>query len=80
MNREKTDWPLPSPEVELPATKKRTHSRQFPDVAMLIDTAILEERLNDVVELYRRLRKTSFSPTGRRFSTDCKENTRQSDG
>jgi hypothetical protein len=47
---------------------------------MLIDTAILEERLNDVVELYRRLRKTSFSPTGRRFSTDCEENTRQSDG
>lgn len=54
----KTGWPLPSPEVEPPATSKRRGYQQFPDIEMLIDIAIMEERFDDVVDLYQRLRKT----------------------
>jgi len=51
-------WPLPSPEVEPPTTKKRSGYRRFPDLETLIDVAIVEKRFDDVVDLYRRLRKT----------------------
>ena len=51
-------WPLPSPEVELPAIRKRSSYQRFPDLTTLIDIAILEKRLDDVVELYHRLRTT----------------------
>jgi uncharacterized Zn finger protein len=51
-------WPLPSPEVTPPASKKGAGYQQFPDLDTLIEIAILEKRLDDVVELYQRLRKT----------------------
>lgn len=50
-----TGWPLPSPEVEPTAIRKRSGFQQFPDLTTLIDIAILEKRLDDVVELYHRL-------------------------
>lgn len=49
-------WPLPAPEVE-PPTNKGGHPR-FPDLTTLVDIAILEQRFDDVVDLYQRLRKT----------------------
>jgi uncharacterized Zn finger protein len=55
---EKAGWPLPSPEVTPPAGKKATGYQRFPDFDTLIDIAILENHLDDVVELYQRLRKT----------------------
>ena len=54
----KSGWPLPAPEVEPPALKKRSSYQQFPDLETLIDIAIKENRLDDVVDLYQRLRKT----------------------
>jgi len=51
-------WPLPSPEVEPPVTSKRRGYQRFPDIETLIDIAIMEKRLDDVVDLYQRLRKT----------------------
>jgi uncharacterized Zn finger protein len=54
----RSDWPLPAPEVEPPTTSKRGDHQQFPDLATLIDIAITEKRIDDVVELYQRLRKT----------------------
>jgi uncharacterized Zn finger protein len=54
----KSGWPLPLPEVEPPAPKKRSAYKQFPDLKTLIDIAIKEKRLDDVVDLYQRLHKT----------------------
>lgn len=51
-------WPLPSPEVEPPAVNPRNSHRQFPNLDILIDIAILEKRINDVAGLYQRLLKT----------------------
>ncbi len=51
-------WPLPSPEVEPPSNKQRNGFQRFPDLPTLIDIAITEKRLDDVVDLYQRLRKT----------------------
>jgi uncharacterized Zn finger protein len=51
-------WPLPSPEVEPPSNKTRRRYPRFPDLETLIDIAIMEKRLDDVVDLYRRLCKT----------------------
>lgn len=51
-------WPLPSPEVEPPTAKKPSGDKRSPDLEMLIDIAIMEERLDDVVDLYQRMRKT----------------------
>lgn len=56
--RKSTGWPLPTPEVEPPATKKRSSYQRFPDLETLIDIAITEKRFDDVVDLYQRLRKT----------------------
>lgn len=53
----KSGWPLPSPEVEPPTTSRRKVYQRFPDIETLIDIAILEKRLDDVVNLYQRLRK-----------------------
>ena len=50
-------WPLPAPEVEPPTTRKRYSRQRFPDLETLINIAILEERLDDVVVLYQRRRK-----------------------
>ncbi|MGB7934036.1 MAG: SWIM zinc finger family protein, partial [Gammaproteobacteria bacterium] len=54
----KASWSLPSPEVTPPASKKGIGYQRFPDLDTLIDIAILEKRLDDVVALYQRLRKT----------------------
>jgi len=51
-------WPLPAPEVGPPTTSKRAGVTRFPDLVMLIEIAILEKRVDDVVELYRRLGQT----------------------
>ncbi|EAR20743.1 hypothetical protein [Nitrococcus mobilis] len=53
----KSGWPLSSPEVEPPTTRSRKAYQRFPDIETLIDIAILEKRLDDVVNLYQRLRK-----------------------
>lgn len=51
-------WPLPPPEVEPPKTGPRRSYQEFPDLATLIDLAVLEKRFDDVVALYQRWRKT----------------------
>lgn len=52
-------WPLPTPEVEQrPAARRASHQR-FPDITTLIDIAIAEERVDDVVDLYQRCRKSN---------------------
>jgi uncharacterized Zn finger protein len=52
-------WPLPAPEVEQqPAARRAAHQR-FPDFTTLIDIAIAEERLDDVVDLYQRCRNAN---------------------
>ena len=51
-------WPLPAPEVEPPTAGNRRGYQRFPDLETLIDISILEKRLDDVVDLYQRLRKT----------------------
>ncbi len=53
---EALDWPLPEPEVSFPPPSKgRTPSFSKQDV--LIDIAILEKRLDDVVRLYETMKK-----------------------
>lgn len=51
----KQSWPLPEPEVL--ATPDMKMRGRFPDTATLIDIAILEERLDDVVQLYGAMAK-----------------------
>jgi uncharacterized Zn finger protein len=53
-----TAWPLPKPEVMRPRNKATSRYERFPDLDTLIDIAILEERFDDVVALYKDLRKT----------------------
>jgi uncharacterized Zn finger protein len=53
----KIRWPLPAPEVAPTGTTRYGHQR-FPDLDTLINIAISEERFDDVVGLYSRLRKT----------------------
>lgn len=56
--QEKAAWPLPAPEV-VPNRDKAAQGREsFPSLEMLVDIAILEKRLDDVVLLYGELRKT----------------------
>lgn len=51
-------WPLPMPEVCFPVEKWRGGFRDsFPDRKMLIDIAILENRMDDVVSLYQAMNK-----------------------
>jgi len=53
-------WPLPEPEVCYPPEKSKGGFRDsFPDRSMLIDIAIFEKRFDDVVSLYRAMRKGS---------------------
>jgi len=49
----KSSWPLPSPEVGPALEKKRSSHRQFPELETLIDIALMEKRLDDVVDLNR---------------------------
>jgi uncharacterized Zn finger protein len=54
---EKHNWPLPPPEVM--AKPARRLLDRYPDFGALIDIAILEKRLDDVVQLYRKQQKTN---------------------
>lgn len=58
-------WPLPAPEV---GAGESTSRDRFPDLHLLIDLAILEKRLDDVVALYADLRKAKR--WGFHFETD----------
>lgn len=55
----KASWPLPAPEVKRPRNKGERRYERFPNREMLIDVAILEERFDDVVELYQEFKKTT---------------------
>ncbi len=50
-------WPLPEPEVQRPQDQSKHVPNRFPDIRLLMDIAILEERHDDVVSLYKELRK-----------------------
>lgn len=51
-------WPLPPTELAHLHSESRPTFRRFPELELLIDIAILEQRFDDVVALYRRLPKT----------------------
>lgn len=53
---ESGDWPLPEPEVSFPVEKRR--GVRFPKSETLIEIAILEKRLDDVVRLYETMKKS----------------------
>lgn len=61
------DWPLPAIEVE-PSGGRRMYRTAFPDYDTLIRIAILERRLDDVVDIYQALRKSK-----RRIGPDLAE-------
>ncbi len=50
-------WPLPEPEVQRSQDQSKHVPNRFPDIRLLMDIAILEERNYDVVSLYNELRK-----------------------
>lgn len=54
----KNAWPLPEPEVKKPEPKQKFRMVSFPDREMLIEIAILEQRLDDAVAIYQDLSKT----------------------
>ncbi|NTW84421.1 MAG: SWIM zinc finger domain-containing protein [Chlorobiaceae bacterium] len=54
------EWILPQPEVSRPKPPEKTRLKLFPNLAILIDIAILEERSDDVVALFKELSKTSM--------------------
>lgn len=57
---EPAGWPFPEPEVCYPPEKSKGGFRDsFPDRSTLIDIAIFEKRFDDVVALYRAMRKGS---------------------
>lgn len=55
--KENPDWPLPVPEVAI--TRDKRFRQSGPDLDTLIEIAILEKRLEDVVALYRRQKATN---------------------
>lgn len=55
--RGKNAWPLPDPEVIKPETERLLMER-FPNRELLIEIALLEERHDDGVAIYRELAKT----------------------
>ena len=50
-------WPLPEPEVKRPKAQNKYRQENFPNLEMLIEIAILENRNDDVVSLYQELNK-----------------------
>jgi uncharacterized Zn finger protein len=56
--RKSVEWPLPKPEVIRPANKAERRYETYPNLDMLINIAILEKRLDDVVALYQELKKS----------------------
>jgi len=57
--KESEGWPLPPTEVAPADGPARNFSRSFPWFDQLIDLALLEKRLDDVVSLYEAYRKQS---------------------
>lgn len=53
----KNAWPLPEPEVRKPQSHEKFRLESFPNREMLIEIALLEERHDDAVALYRELIK-----------------------
>ena len=51
-------WPLPEPEVKKTEAKENFRMASFPNQELLIEIAILEQRLDDAVALYQELTKT----------------------
>lgn len=51
-------WPLPAPEVKKPESREKFRLESFPNREMLIEIALLEQRHDDAVALYRELAKT----------------------
>lgn len=56
-------WPLPAPEVV--AGPSGRSPRDYPDLSTLIDIALLEQRLDDVVSLYQAQRQTRRPGVGK---------------
>lgn len=54
----KNAWPLPEPEVGKPESREKFRLESFPNREMLIEIALLEERHDEAVALYRELAKT----------------------
>ncbi len=59
----KKGWPLPAPEVG--ASQGNTFSPEFPIDGVLIDIAIHEKRLDDVVSLYQQQKRKSCCRSNR---------------
>lgn len=53
-------WPLPETDVMRPLDERRSRHETFPDLGVLIDIAILEERFDDVVDLYRKFQNNKY--------------------
>jgi len=56
-------WPLPAPELVSPAVPTRPTRDAFPDFPMLIEIALAEQRHDDAVSLYQRLRHSNRGHT-----------------
>ena len=54
----KNVWPLPEPEVKKNENKNKFRMVSFPNREMLIEIAILEQRLDDAVTIYQDMTKT----------------------
>jgi len=54
----KSAWPLPGPEVKKPEPREKFRMESFPNREMLIEIALLEQRHDDAVALYRELAET----------------------
>lgn len=54
------DWPLPAPEVVFPVDRDRGENKRFPFYDTLIDIAIVEKRMDDVVRLYEAAKKNKI--------------------
>ena len=57
--RGKNAWLLPDPEVKMPEATEKFRMESFPNRDMLIEIAILEQRLDDAVALYQKFAKNS---------------------
>ena len=56
--KRKNAWPLPEPEVQKPEVDGKIRLVSFPNREMLIEIAILEQRCDDAVTIYREHAKT----------------------
>jgi len=54
----KNAWPLPETEVRKPDSREKIRLESFPNREMLIEIALLEERYDDAVALYKELAKS----------------------